>query len=114
MGEHRNQFQSRLKQISRKHAALSAGYSARMQPDGLLVARPLRTPSRSIRRKVVYILAAFVICKAALIAAHGTGSYDARVLKLSQGDQVEQIGALVMQRDPLSTFLAQTVAPLWG
>lgn len=111
MGEHRSQFQSRLKHINRKHAALAAGYSARMQPDGLLVAKPHRPVARAAGRRLIYVLAAFVLCKGALIGALGTGSYDARLTRLSQGSGLEQLGAIAMQRDPVSMFLAQQIAP---
>lgn len=114
MGEHRSQFQSRLKQINRKHAALSEGYSARMRPDGLLVAKPHRPLPRATGRRLVYVLAAFVMCKAALVGVLGTASYDARLLRLSQGSSIEQLGAIAMQRDPVSMFLARQIAPYLG
>lgn len=114
MGEHRDQFQARLKQINRKHTALSSGCAIRMQPDGLLVAKPLRTPSRGLGRKGLYVLAAFLVCKASLICALGEQSYDARVARLSQGNGIEQFGAMVMQRDPASMALAGGIRQLLG
>ncbi len=40
------QFNERLQTLARKHDAMSNGYVTRMQPDGLIVARPRR---RSVR-----------------------------------------------------------------
>lgn len=114
MSKDRDQFQSRLKQINRKHGALAAGYSARMQPDGLLVMKPRRVQSRFNGRTLVYLAVIFLLFKGFLIAALGGATYDARVQRLTVGNSVEQLGALVMQRDPLSAWIADQVAPLLG
>jgi hypothetical protein len=112
MSKDRDQFQSRLKQIDRKHNALSAGYSARMQPDGLLVMKPRRVQSRFTGRTLVYLLVIFLLFKGFLMAALGGATYDARVQRLTTGNTVEQAGAFVMQRDPLSALIADQVAPM--
>lgn len=114
MSKDRDQFQSRLKQINRKHSALAAGYSARMQPDGLLVMKPRRVQSRFAGRTLVYLAVLFLLFKAFLMAALGGATYDARVQRLVTGNGVEQLGALVMQRDPITALMANQIAPLLG
>lgn len=38
------QFDERLRQLSRKHRAMSRGYITQIQSDGLIIARPVRQP----------------------------------------------------------------------
>ena len=112
MGEHRDQFQARLKHINRKHEALSAGYSAKLRPDGLLVVKPQRLQSRISGRSLIFFAAAFLLFKGFLMAALGFDSYDERVARLAEGSAVEQLGAVIMQSDPVSVWAAQQVGPI--
>ncbi|MEW2912683.1 hypothetical protein [Leisingera sp. JC11] len=112
MGEHRDQFQSRLKHINRKHTAMSEGFSAKMRPDGLLVIQPRRVQSRISARTVVFFAAAFLLFKGFLMAALGFGSYDERVRALAEGSVIERAGAFVMQADPASVYVAQKIGPV--
>ncbi|WP_323779855.1 hypothetical protein [Leisingera sp.] len=112
MGEHRDQFQARLKQINRKHEALSAGYSAKLRPDGLLVVRPHRLRTRGSGRSILLFVAAVLLFKSFLMAALGFGSYDARVQTLAAGSGVERAGAFLMQADPVSVFVARKIGPV--
>jgi len=112
MGEHRDQFQARLKQINRKHEAMSGGYSAKLRPDGLLVVKPHRVQSRISARTLVFFTAAFLVFKGFLMAALGFGSYDERVQTLAAGSGLERAGAFIMQADPVSVFIAQKIGPV--
>ncbi|NSY39443.1 hypothetical protein [Leisingera sp. ANG59] len=112
MVEHRDQFQSRLKHINRKHAAMSEGFSAQMRPDGLLVLQPRRVQSRISARTVLFFAAAFLLFKGFLIAALGSASYDERVARLSGGSAVERAGAFLMQAEPASMYIAQKIGPV--
>lgn len=112
MGEHRDQFQARLKQINRKHEAMSGGYSAKLRPDGLLVVKPHRVQSRVSARTLIFFTAAFLVFKGFLMAALGFGSYDERVQTLALGSGLERAGAFIMQADPVSVFLAQKIGPV--
>ncbi|AHD01649.1 hypothetical protein [Leisingera methylohalidivorans] len=112
MGEHRDQFQARLKQINRKHKALSAGYSAKLRPDGLLVVKPHRLQSPVSGRSILLFVAAFLLFKSFLMAVHGFDSYDERVQTLAAGSGVEHAGAFLMQADPVSVFFARKIGPV--
>jgi hypothetical protein len=112
MGEHRDQFQARLKQINRKHEAMSGGYSANLRPDGLLVVKPRRVQSRISARTAVFFVAAFLLVKGFLMAALGVGSYAERVQALAGGSGIERAGAFIMQADPLSVLVAQKIGPV--
>jgi len=106
------QFSERLRLLARKHNAMSQGYVTRMQPDGLIVARPKRRPLRISGRSVFLFLAAFIAFKAFLVANLGPQTYDDRLARLEAGTFVEKAGAFVMQADPLTMYAAQQIGPI--
>lgn len=106
------QFDERLRLLARKHSAMSRGYVTRMQPDGLIVAKPRRRSRRVSGRAVFLFLAAFVGFKAFLVANLGPQTYDDRLARLEAGTMVEQAGAFVMQADPLTMYFAQMIGPI--
>jgi len=106
------QFDERLHLLARKHNAMSHGYVTRMQPDGLIVARPRRRSMRISGRAVFLFLAAFIGFKAFLVANLGPQAYEDRLARLEAGTVVEKAGAFVMQVDPLTMYAAQTIGPI--
>ena len=112
MGEDRYQFQARLAQLNRKHAAMAAGCDAQMRADGLIVVKPGKTRHRVTPRGIVYLLAAVLLFKAVLMAALGQATYAERIATLGQGNLLEQAGAAVMQSDPLSLLLSEKIRPI--
>ena len=112
MAEDQLQFGERLHLLERKHRAMSQGYVAYIQPDGLIVARPKRRTSRISGRAVIIAALAFIGFKAFLIANLGPQTYDERVGRLRDGTLVEKAGGFVMQADPLSTYVALQIGPI--
>lgn len=116
MGEDRYQFQARLAQLNRKHAAMSQGCSAQMRADGLIVVKPdaprHRGRGRSLLRLMVLAAAAVVLFKGLLLAVLGEATYAQRVAGLGGGNLLEQAGAVVMRSDPLSEHLAGRIRPV--
>ena len=106
------QFDQRVNNLGRKHRALSRGYVTRMRSDGLIVARPRRPQSRIPLRSVILFLLAFTVFKGFMIASIGPDGYNERVAKLGSGTVVEQAGAWVMQIEPLSNAIAETMGPI--
>ncbi|WP_458878647.1 hypothetical protein [Arenibacterium sp. CAU 1754] len=105
------EFETRLRRLMRKHRAMSNGYTMRMQPDGLIVAKPRRA-SRISGRSVLIFLAAFLLFKGFLIANLGAEGYGERISRLESGTFVEKAGAFAMQIDPLSELVSQKLRPL--
>ncbi|MEK0162540.1 hypothetical protein VWZ88_15280 [Phaeobacter sp. JH20_36] len=112
MGEHSNNFYARLDRLERKHGAMARGYTAKVRADGLIVVAPRRVQSRISGRSLILFVAAFLLFKGFLMAALGFGSYDYRVDQLRAGTGLEKAGAFVMQRDPVSQFLAEKIGPV--
>jgi len=105
-------FDERLRRLERKHRAMSRGYTTRMQPDGLIVAKPKRAQVRISGRSMLLFALAFIAFKGFLIANLGELGYEERVDRLSDGTLVEKAGAFVMQIDPLSQFAAEQIGPI--
>jgi hypothetical protein len=106
------EFKNRLRRLERKHTAMSRGYDAHMRADGLIVIKPKRSAPAVSGRAVIVFLLAFIVFKGFMLASIGIDGYDERVERLRQGTVVEQAGAWVMQRDPLSQFIAEKMGPI--
>ena len=112
MANHQLQFNQRLNLLARKHQTMARGYVTRVQPDGLIVARPRRQSARLPRKAVVLFLLAFFAFKAFLVANLGPLAYDDRLARLQAGTVIEKGGAFVMQADPLTMYLAKQIGPV--
>jgi len=113
------QFEERLQQLARKHRAMSRGYVTRMQPDGLIIARPKRQPIQISFPVFIFFLAAFIGFKAFLFVGVGPLTYEDRLAHLQLGTMVEKAGAYAMQADPLTVYEATQIGPslrklFWG
>ena len=107
----REDFENRMKRLVAKHTAMSRGYTARLRPDGLIVAEPCRPPSPVRGRSLLVVLLAFLMFKGILIASLGGPSYDARVHELWGGNVAEKAGAVIMFPDPVSRMVSAAIGP---
>lgn len=112
MYKSQNDFQRRIKKVSRKHHSMARGYTADIRRDGLIVVRPRRRIGHGFPLSgLLGLLLGFFIFKAVMLAALGDITYNERVAKLSNGTMLEQGGAWVMQLDPLTVFFAGFLDP---
>lgn len=107
----RNGFATRLKSVKRKHTRMAHGYDAKVSRDGLIVFRPKRRKAGLPLRGLLLAVAAFFGFKVLVMLQLGAGAYDTRVATLQSGTTVEQIGAAIMQVDPVSGAIAGYLAP---
>ncbi|RKF14214.1 hypothetical protein D6850_12150 [Roseovarius spongiae] len=92
---------------------MANGYVSKVGRDGLIVFRPKRR-KRPVPVRGLMLLVVGVLCfKGLIMAQYGNAIYDARVADLRTGTTVEQVGALIMQADPISQFIAERAAPLF-
>lgn len=105
-------FYNRLSTVSRKHAAMSHGYSTTMRPDGLIIVKPKRRIGRGFPIKgLIGLVLGFFLFKSVMLAAMGETTYNERIDKLNQGTVIEQGGAWVMQIDPATEYLSGFLVP---
>lgn len=104
-------FDARLKKIDRNRTRLANGYSAKVTKDGLIVFRPKRRANSFSIRGLVFLAVGFFMFKAMILAHLGNTVYEQRVTALQTGTMVEQAGAFVMQKDPVSVAMSQYLRP---
>lgn len=99
-------FQKRVRGISREHRRYSQGYVQLVERNGLLVPK-----TRQMRRKfpikgLTLTVVGFFLFKAFLFSQVGAINYNDRVDRLAQGSVIEQAGSWVMQDDRITLWLA--------
>ena len=107
-----DEFDRRMRRISKRQSKLSHGYTTKVNPDGLVVAKPQRRSFRGTLRGLVILCAVMMVFKAVLFAQLGASAYETRVNNLKQGTVIEQTGAWVMAPDPVTVWLSGKIASL--
>lgn len=87
-------FQERARRIAARNPAPGTGLR-----DGRM---------RLVLRFAMLVVLGALGFKAGLIVHLGDAAYDARVAALAEGGATERAGAVLMARDPLTDWLAQT------
>lgn len=103
-------FDSRLRKIDRRNRQLARGYVTSVNHDGLIIAKPRRQARSFPVRGLLLILVALMGFKVFLYLQIGPTTYEERVISLSQGNVVEQIGAYAMAADPVTVWIASLFA----
>jgi len=107
-------FEKRSRQIVRAHRSVTRrGGELSLGPDGLLTLRPKRGGTGIPFRGLFLIAALFFGAKAMMLVQDGAQTYGERVQKLTQGTTLEQVGAFVLQVDPLTVALAGYIKPMF-
>ncbi|MGR3453476.1 hypothetical protein [Pseudooceanicola sp.] len=116
MNAQHKQFSARINRIERKAKAMEHGSEAKLRKDGLIELRPARRPLRRFVpvRLVLALIAAGIGYKVFLLISMGEPAYAARLAELSDGTTVNQIGATLMQIDPVTRMLTDLIAPYVG
>ena len=107
-----DEFDRRMRRISRRHSKLSHGYVTQVSHDGLVVAKPQRRSARGTLRGVAIVILVMMAFKAFLHAQLGPEAYQARVDGLAAGSAFEKAGAVAMTADPVTEWLAAQISSL--
>ena len=103
-------FDTRLRKIDRRNRQLARGYVTSVNHDGLIIAKPRRQARGFPLRGLLMVLVALMAFKVFLYLQIGPATYEERVISLSQGNVVEQIGAYAMTADPVTVWIASLFA----
>lgn len=98
-------FHNRMRDINRKHAKLSRGYVTSVNHDGLIIAKPRARGGRFPWRGLLFSLVIIMAFKILLFSQLGTAAYAERVASLKAGSTLEQVGAFVLEPDPITIYL---------
>lgn len=112
-------FDRRLEQLEEKKASLDEGHRLAVDETGLMKLIPTGARRRQIRRAIplraMMIMAGVLLSfKGFLLYQLGFGVYTAKVAGMQQGDTVDQIGAYLMQIDPVTVWVYETLSVLLG
>ena len=113
MSDVREGFDNRLRRIERRHSNLSRGYVARIGRDGLIELHPRRGRRAFPWRGALFLVVGFLVFKGIIMANLGDALYQERIAALRDGAPVEQVGAFIMQPDPVSQAVAAKLIPLF-
>ncbi len=106
-------FDKRLKRIVRRHEKITTSGAVRsVNSDGLIVAKPRLYRPRFPLKGLLAVLFLGFLFKGFLLAYLGDDGYAERVANLQSGSTMEQIGAWVMQPDPVTAFAAEGIATI--
>ena len=102
-----DEFDRRMRRISRRHSKLSHGYVTTVNDDGMVVAKPKRKSRAGTVRSLALLFLVMVVFKGVLHARLGDGEYQARIEALAAGNAVEQAGSWVMAADPVTRLISK-------
>lgn len=116
MNASQKEFHARIDRIERKTKAMEHGSEAKLRKDGLIEMRPARRPLRRfIPVKLILALVLMGLAyKVFLLSSMGEAAYAAKLSTLEDGTTVSQIGATLMQVDPVTRVLTDLIAPWIG
>ena len=107
-----DEFDRRMRRISRRQSKLSHGYVTAVTDDGMVVAKPKRRGNRGALRGVVIVVAVLVLFKGFLHAQLGPEGYQDRIEALASGSVIEQAGSWAMIADPVTLWLSGNLSSL--
>ncbi len=101
-----DEFDRRMRRISRRQTKLSKGYVTSVNDDGLVIAKPRRKFRRGTLRGVAIVVLVLMVFKGFLHNQLGAYAYDNRVETLSGGSAFEKAGGILMAADPITLWLS--------
>lgn len=108
-----NNFDKRLQRVEKASRARRArGSKPVVMPDGLIKVKPRRPRPGFPVKGIVLLLLGFFLFKGVMLAHLGDQPYDERVALLAQGTVVEQVGAVVLNVDPITERIAPVIRPI--
>lgn len=107
-------FDRRLERLDEQKAALDEGHRMTLDETGLMKLMPTGERRRQIGRAIpvraLMIMAAVLLTfKGFLLYQLGFGVYTTKLLSMQRGDSVDQIGAYLMQVDPITIWVYEAL-----
>lgn len=112
-------FDRRLERLQERKAALQEGHRLELDDTGLMKLTPTGMRRRQIGRmmpiRAMLIIAVVLLTfKGFLLYQLGFATYTAKVATMARGDTVDQVGAWVMQLEPVTLWVYHAFTYLFG
>lgn len=112
-------FDRRLERLDERKAALEAGHRTELDENGLMKLMPTGERRRQINR-MIPLRAAMIIAgvilgfKGFLLYKLGFGVYTTKVASMARGDTMDQLGAWIMQVEPVTMMVYKAITFIAG
>ena len=115
MNDKQEMFDERYRRVLKRHRQLSRGYVTKLGKNGVIAHQPIGQFRDVVSFKALLLpVGIFVFLKACMVTVLGEEAYAAQVEALRNGGFGEQLGAFVMQMDPLTWPIAQLLGSVIG
>lgn len=103
-------FYKRERSLRRKHTRMARGYVTKIDKNGVIVQTPDSKAGGIGLRIVVMVAFALIGLKVLILSFLGADSYGAHLAVLEASDALPQkLGAWLMQSDPVTGFIVETI-----
>lgn len=115
MSNQQELFDERYRKVLERHRALSRGYVTRLSPTGLISHHPISRVSEAIPFKALLLpIGLLFFLKACVVTVLKEDAFTAQLELMRDGGMVEQIGAVLMQIDPITWMISQALTYIIG
>jgi hypothetical protein len=115
MTNQQDMFDERYRKVLKRHRQLSRGYVTKLQKNGVIAHHPIGHVRERFSLSMLLIpLAVLFVLKACVVTVLGPSPYAQKVEALSEGGFLEQVGAILMQMDPITRGLSSLMGTIIG
>ena len=108
-------FDERYRKVLERHRELSRGYVTKLGPNGIIAHQPISHYRDVFNLKALLLpIGLLFFLKACVVTILREDQFAAQVDALRDGTLVEQVGAFLMQIDPITWAMSQALALVIG
>ena len=115
MTHQQDMFDERYRKVLKRHRQLSRGYVTKIQKNGVIAHKPIRHVREALSFSALLLpFGILFFLKACIVVVLGDEGYASQIEMLQAGGFVEQVGAVLMQVDPITSVLAKILGAVIG
>jgi hypothetical protein len=115
MTRQQDMFDERYRKVLKRHRQLSRGYVTKIQKNGVIAHKPIRRVREAMSFSAILLpFGILFFLKACIVVVLGDEGYASQIEMLQAGGFVEQVGAVLMQVDPITSVLTKFLGTVIG
>ena len=115
MSKQQDLFDERYRKVIERHRQLSRGYVTKLDRNGIVAHFPISHVREAFNFSALLLpFGILFFLKACIVTVLGREGYVQQVGLLREGGMVEQIGAIFMQMDPITSVLSHMLGFVIG